>query len=87
MTSKKTFLTDDQLLKILENDDWSDIEVLSDDDDVWEPENDYQRPNIFEGSFFHLPFLFYIIIKLVTHRKMFFCTIFRSRIETRGILR
>lgn len=49
MTSNKTFLTDEQLMQILENDDWSDIDVLSDDDDGWEPENAYEKPADSEG--------------------------------------
>lgn len=70
MASKKIFLTDDQLLQILENDDWSDIEVLSDDDDGWEPENAYEKPADSEGMIF---FTYYI-------RKKHIFVIFRSGI-------
>ncbi|KAG5865118.1 hypothetical protein JTB14_017834 [Gonioctena quinquepunctata] len=39
MTSKNKYYSDEELLQIMENDDLSDIEILSDDDDEWKPED------------------------------------------------
>ncbi|CAG9760785.1 unnamed protein product [Ceutorhynchus assimilis] len=43
MSRKKKFHSDEELLQMLENDELSDIELLSDEDDGWEPEKLYER--------------------------------------------
>ncbi|KAJ8926652.1 hypothetical protein NQ314_020954 [Rhamnusium bicolor] len=51
MTSRKIYYTDEDLLKILENDDLSDIEILSNDDDGWEPEDMFRNAVELGGRF------------------------------------
>lgn len=51
MTSKKIYYTDEDLLKILENDNLSDIEILSDEDDGWEPEDMFRNVVDLGGRF------------------------------------